>query len=246
MGKYKCPRCGYNTNVKNCIQRHIVRKNICKPKIKDIDLSKIDPEILHSSDVKEYTCKTCNKLYSRKDNLHRHMKKCASEKIILTKCKCIKLLDNYEELLVKHNDLRDKVKIEHNKMMKLYQRCRDTERQNNLQQQQIKDLQDQISKIIEKDKEGCIYLLQEREFLKDKEDTYKIGHTTQKLLTRMSQYPKGSRIVYSSVVPNSKDSETNLKKLFNEKFTHKPEYGTEYFNGNLYEMIQTINEELMA
>ena len=119
-----------------------------------------------------------------------------------------------------------------------------SKRETELVQQKIKELKDRIKELEDKGKEGYIYLLQEREFIRNKEDTYKIGHTTQKLLTRMSQYPKGSRIIYSSIVPNSKKSEINLLKLFNEEFTQNPEYGTEYFNGDPYEMARIISNEL--
>jgi hypothetical protein len=112
-------------------------------------------------------------------------------------------------------------------------------------QKEVQDLKDKISKINE-DATGCVYLLQESKFLKKKDRTYKLCFTTRELLTRITKYPKGSIMVYSSFVPNLKDVETNLLKLFNEKFVHKPEYGTEYFNGNPFEMIQTIAGEILV
>ena len=36
--KYKCLRCGYKTDYRSHIKRHLKRKRICLPKLEDIDV----------------------------------------------------------------------------------------------------------------------------------------------------------------------------------------------------------------
>ena len=42
---------------------------------------------------------------------------------------------------------------------------------------------------------GYIYLLQEREFIKTKENIYKLGKSKQENLKRLKQYSKGSELI---------------------------------------------------
>ena len=46
MVNYNCPRCGYETNRKSNIARHIDRENPCKPILKDIKVSRFRSKIL--------------------------------------------------------------------------------------------------------------------------------------------------------------------------------------------------------
>ena len=36
MVNYKCQRCGYETNHKSVFKKHLLRKNLCKPKLNEI------------------------------------------------------------------------------------------------------------------------------------------------------------------------------------------------------------------
>lgn len=85
-----------------------------------------------------------------------------------------------------------------------------------------------------------IYLLQEREFIKTKENIYKIGMTRKENHTRFNQYPKGSILLFQMICPNSKKIETELIKLFKIKFKLRTDIGHEYFEGCYYEMIDYI------
>ena len=42
---------------------------------------------------------------------------------------------------------------------------------------------------------GYIYLLQEREFIKTKENIYKLGKTKQENLKRIQNYPNGTKLI---------------------------------------------------
>jgi hypothetical protein len=87
-----------------------------------------------------------------------------------------------------------------------------------------------------------IYLIQEREFIKTKENIYKIGKTKQENLKRFNSYPKGSNLLLYSICSNCNKIENELIKLFKEKYILQRDIGNEYFKGNHYEMMKDIND----
>ena len=61
-----------------------------------------------------------------------------------------------------------------------------------------------------------IYLLREREFIKTKENIYKVGRTEKENLKRFNQYPKGSELLFQMICNDCKSIEKKvLKKLLN-------------------------------
>ena len=101
MVNYKCPRCGYENNIKTKYVKHLRRKKLCSDKLCDIDLyseyvkyniidqikkyEKTDPKMIqkmeqngfidpNKSKNKKYTCKFCKKKYSTNSNLNKHLK----------------------------------------------------------------------------------------------------------------------------------------------------------------------------
>jgi hypothetical protein len=87
----------------------------------------------------------------------------------------------------------------------------------------------------------CIYLLHEREFIAKNMNIYKIGRTSQPLLTRFNQYPKGSKLLYQRDCYNSKKIELDIINFFKNKYIHKTDIGNEYFKGDYNDMIDDIN-----
>lgn len=85
-----------------------------------------------------------------------------------------------------------------------------------------------------------IYLIQERESIRCKDNIYKIGKTKQKPMKRMSAYPTGSKLWITVIVNNSTEAEKDLLKIFREKFKQIENIGAEYFYGNPVEMIYEI------
>jgi hypothetical protein len=85
-----------------------------------------------------------------------------------------------------------------------------------------------------------IYLIRSREFVNNGEPTYKIGKTTQELPVRLIRYPPGSKLILCLEVTDCHSLEKILIKKFHKIFVHRPEYGDEYFTGNVRTMIQTI------
>ena len=84
-----------------------------------------------------------------------------------------------------------------------------------------------------------VYLLHIREFISTNKPIYKLGRSNI-LDNRVKQYPNGSKIMLMLKCKNSKSCENNLIKLFKSKFIQKTYYGTEYFEGNCYDMIKEI------
>lgn len=85
-----------------------------------------------------------------------------------------------------------------------------------------------------------VYLLWKREFKRLNEPTYKIGRTSNPILTRMNGYDKSSELLLSASVKNSLFIENKIKELFKHKYKQMTEYGTEYFYGNYKDMLQDI------
>ena len=130
MVEYLCHRCGYNTNKKSNIIQHLNRKKICKPILSDISIEDIknhynlEIKIIHQKntnltpitpifnkitpnytkktqkkmDIKE--CSYCNKEFSRRDSLTRHLNRCKIKKKNEIENKIEK---NKIEILEKHN-----------------------------------------------------------------------------------------------------------------------------------------------
>ena len=87
-----------------------------------------------------------------------------------------------------------------------------------------------------------IYLLQEREFIKTKENIFKIGKTKQNNNDRIRQYPKGSILLFQMICSNCDNIERVLIKIFKENYKHCKEIGNEYFQGDSNDMIKNIFE----
>lgn len=78
-----------------------------------------------------------------------------------------------------------------------------------------------------------IYLLREREFIKTNESIYKIGKTKQNLEKRFQGYPKGSEVTLTIKVNNCDLCETQIKRVFDDKFKNRRDIGREYYEGDV-------------
>ena len=84
-----------------------------------------------------------------------------------------------------------------------------------------------------------VYLIQEREFKRLAEPTYKIGRTRMHPDRRLGCYPKDSEVMLLCDVENCKRAEAELKKKFGKLFKPRREYGVEYYEGNV-ELMKII------
>lgn len=85
-----------------------------------------------------------------------------------------------------------------------------------------------------------IYLLKEREFIKTKENIYKVGMTRKENHERFNQYPKGSVLLFQMICNNCKNIEKLVIRRFKKIFEHRKDIGNEYFEGDYKIMIDNI------
>lgn len=85
-----------------------------------------------------------------------------------------------------------------------------------------------------------IYLLQLREFVKTKENVYKVGRTTQENHKRFAQYPKGSVLLFQMICNDCVCAEKDVLEKFRQNFKQRKDLGNEYFEGDYRNMIDVI------
>jgi len=93
---------------------------------------------------------------------------------------------------------------------------------------------------------GFLYMLIEREMLRLDEDTVKIGRTSIGPKQRFAQYPKGSLMIASAKVDNCIDAEKQLIEKFDTHFTQMPDYGREYYNGDIDRMQMAFHTLILS
>ncbi len=100
MKKFKCLRCGFETNRKYNFRKHLNRKFKCKAEINDIniDLLKKQNCIDKKKEEKRFFCTKCFKSFTRKDALVRHIK---------FRCKKKAEETNIKEII--KNNIKDKI-----------------------------------------------------------------------------------------------------------------------------------------
>lgn len=95
-------------------------------------------------------------------------------------------------------------------------------------------------------KEGYLYIIIEREFIRIDEKIYKIG-CTNNIIRRYKQYPKDSKIIYAIIHDKYKNIEkkwmislNNNKKLINRK-----DIGREYYEGDYKIIIDELTKVII-
>lgn len=302
MHYFICARCNHITKQKIEMRRHLNKINICKIKNLNNTLSKdeLDNKSLERIDKlsdknfnkkNELDCKNCNKHFSNKSNLKKHIKNVCFNKINETNELDNKIIiesnnENYnehnneklnkkinekiKEEINEHNNERineqinEKIKEEINEQInakinqqfserineqikeeineKLNQQLRERINKQCNQQLNNKSNEDKSSEknIDLQSSTNYIYLLQEREFIKTKEDVYKIGMTKKENYKRFNQYPKGSVLLFQFICNNCNDIEKKIINIFIESFKQRKDIGTEYFEGDYNNMIDII------
>jgi hypothetical protein len=99
-----------------------------------------------------------------------------------------------------------------------------------------------ISKYNPNGPKGFMYLLQKYEFIKSGENIYKLGFSQQTSDERLRGYPKGSEYRSQIYVNDVKKYESIMKHVFSCKYKCRPDYGAEYFEGNIAEMRKDLND----
>jgi hypothetical protein len=101
----------------------------------------------------------------------------------------------------------------------------------------------EISKSDEKNTSfGYFYIFQLREHKNLNQNVYKIGKTERDIVQRFKEYPKGSMMVYSTLVNNCTKFETIIKNHFKTIFIHRTDCGEEYFEGDLFKILDELKK----
>lgn len=87
-----------------------------------------------------------------------------------------------------------------------------------------------------------IYLLRTREFANTNKNIFKIGRTCQRLTDRFRGYPRSTEIWLTRKVTDDIMFENKIIESFDVKFIKRSEIGREYYEGDVYEMMNEINE----
>lgn len=86
-----------------------------------------------------------------------------------------------------------------------------------------------------------VYIIQEREFIRLEEPTFKIGKTAKEnSYDRISKYPKGSTLMMLLPVRNCHKTEDEIMNVFCKKYIQKRDYGKEYFEGDIDSMVEDV------
>jgi hypothetical protein len=207
---YICEKCVYSTNYKKHYNAHL--------------LSKRHQDFQNETISKNYSfvCQNCNRGYKSNIGLWNHYEIC---KPVETKPPIIQTNDESfptNDIINKQNEM----------IVSLIEK--------------VDELSKKIPDIIQKPEitkiknPEYIYLLQEREFVNSEKSIYKLGKSKQDNTARVRQYPKGSILLFQKICNNCDANETELIKLFNEKYVKHSEIGNEYFEGNVNEMMRDI------
>lgn len=259
---YVCNQCGYNFSCKASFSRHHSNGTECNPKkysndeyerrfkkIKhveddvepDIDKEESNPPNPSNTllNVNVISTPDNNKDNGFMDVLLKNPHK--TEKFILDLLHTDTSDEKYKKILSDILVVLDKSNIESKKNDNNLADIPDTLNINE------SDIRDQESVVLPNtlptpntNTDEYVYLLWNREFKRLNEPTYKIGRTSNPILTRMNGYDKSSELLLSVSVKNSLFIENKIKELFKHKYKQMTEYGTEYFYGNYKDMIQDI------
>jgi hypothetical protein len=223
---FSCEKCHKVFPGQRDLDNHMNRKNPC---------------ISDENKQGDHICEFCNNAFTCARNLQRHYTRC--------------VVRNNHSLLIQHCDKQKKLRLEQNEIINQMKSALDKIKTNNPELIVEEDLEDDeeseepeksISSKYEDlnmEKKGeYIYVIKEREFVKTKENVYKIGRTGKGYHQRMTQYPKNSVVMNIIKVPNSKKYEDEIKKIFKKKFIQRKDIGSEYFEANITSIRKELNK----
>jgi hypothetical protein len=213
----------------------------------------------------EYHCSLCTYKSDVKQNVIRHNKStrcegstCTSVEVLI-ECETCKLKFKSKQILIRHRKKSCK-QLQRQTQKQVEEELKEEINRLNIKLKEKKTIKQDINKslkninqaltvlpIEEKDihtNNNCLYIIQEREFIKSKQPIYKIGFTKNGIIARTNGYPKQS-IVRSCVTVNG-NPELTLINLFKESYIHRTDIGNEYFEGDLKSMIFDLFEVSLA
>jgi hypothetical protein len=244
--KFKCKKCNRQFTTTHTITRHLNKKIPC------------DSEGKQNYSINKRKCKKCNKILSTTTVLKDHEGRCKKnnnavpyinnntnskkEFIEIPKENNIDCINKTVEVMQKEIELCKKEMIIHKKQVELQNKIIEIHKQEFLVENNKLRGKKYKNNIIPVNISNAqyIYLIQEREFINSKKNIYKIGKTKQSNNKRFQQYPKGSILLLQLICEDCTAIENKLINLFKTKYTQCKDIGTEYFEGDKADMINTI------
>jgi DNA repair exonuclease SbcCD nuclease subunit len=189
----------------------------------------------------KYTCLRCGYETENKTNIVNHFKR-------KKKCPCVFCDIDTEKFLeilkLKNEDYKDEI-IKISSEIIINKESYVSVNLKLLKQLEEKDkMIEERNKMIEEKDKNCldenIYLIQPRSCVDNNEQVYKLGRTNN-LKLRFNKYCKGGLQKMTYPCTDSVKAEKELLFLFNEKFKIREDYGKEYFEGEIKEMVRIIS-----
>lgn len=252
-GEYGCKYIDNNGSITLVNNNSIILNNISNLTIPIEPIANIEPTIAKCKSIEKKIinetknfCIKCKKEFTTKYSLARHINenRCSiiKEKIKELAKYNINLKNQNKQLLKdkKEEEIKEKTEIEKLQIqIKLQEEELQVLRQiKNQKYTQIKSLPIENK---DKFKTSFIYLIIEREYIKNNEDIFKVGKTTQKRLKRFDKYTSGSILLSYNRCKDCHISEKEIIKLFKIKYKQRLDIGLEYFEGNHEDMINDIH-----
>jgi hypothetical protein len=254
MKLYICPRCSYETCHKGTFRRHLERTIICAP-LKDsfIDrfvLKEVSVELMKDNKERNYPCERCGKPCTSPQGKYSHKKTCnvsptssTTQNLMVNVEKATLPVKNNQDVI--SNNTRTKEVPAPNVLDKLIDEInllkKEVSNMNSFHRQTSDSSSNEGS--TKKTIAGFIYLIREREFKRMNEPVYKVGRTIN-YSKRMSQYPKGSDLLFMSKVPDCVQAEKDILQVLRAEFEHRVDIGAEYFEADEAALVNTIIHHL--
>jgi hypothetical protein len=188
-----------------------------------------------------FKCLRCEYTSIYKKDVKKHLNKkktCKIELLDIDRDKCIKILGESEKDIIKAMEEQIKKLRQINVLQEKDIQLKELNEKIKIQQEEINNLKLNQNNVHE-DQSECIYLLLEREFITKPIKIVKLGRSAC-FKNRMGNYPKGSKILYTSKCEDSIKAEKDLLMIFSGMFKHRSDAGKEYFEGNTSQMIKQI------
>lgn len=76
---YSCKRCGYNSEFKSNLTRHLRKRVPCKAELEDIPREELLGEVVEKDAETEWTCPICHDVFHSRSSMYRHKRSCKAK-----------------------------------------------------------------------------------------------------------------------------------------------------------------------
>lgn len=73
---YSCERCGYITERKGDLRKHLNRQTVCDPILKDVPVEELLENLCKKKDTNSYVCEYCERSFGSPQSKYNHKQKC--------------------------------------------------------------------------------------------------------------------------------------------------------------------------